>query len=165
MYINAINAYQYYFLLNSLILLYCEKMTIILFVILFNFYTCYFFFITGEAILSTPEERMVLADIYDYVLRTHAYYRDTKISWRNSIRHNLSVNPCFRKSRAVNSGRGYFWCLDEACVEDFRNGNFNRRQLKRRLQSASREPANDSIFAKKDLDNESQFTFNIDSST
>ena len=81
---------------------------------------------------------MVLSEIYDYVLKEYPYFVNSTCAWRNSVRHNLSVNECFRKSRAAKSGRGFYWALHEACVEDFRRGEFNRRQARSRVQHATR---------------------------
>ncbi len=71
----------------------------------------------NEAIKSTPERRMILADIYDYFLAHYPYFRTTKTGWKNSIRHNLSLSSDFVKvPRDVALGskrKGMYWALAE----------------------------------------------------
>ena len=56
------------------------------------------------AILSSAEKRLVLADIYKVLTCwLPDRYNTTTTAWRNSIRHNLSLNECFVKAgRAAN---------------------------------------------------------------
>ncbi len=49
------------------------------------------------AILSSKEKKLVLSDIYQWILDSYAYFRQRGPGWRNSIRHNLSLNDCFIK--------------------------------------------------------------------
>uniref|UniRef100_A0A1I8F713 Fork-head domain-containing protein n=1 Tax=Macrostomum lignano TaxID=282301 RepID=A0A1I8F713_9PLAT len=51
----------------------------------------------GMAILSSKERKMVLSDIYQWILDNYPYFRTRGPGWRNSIRHNLSLNDCFVK--------------------------------------------------------------------
>ena len=93
----------------------------------------------AKAILSSPENRMMLSDIYDHLSKTSTYCATTKAPWRNAVRHNLSVNECFIKSGAVTNGkRGYYWAIHPACADEFRRGRFNRTEAKRRIQQAQR---------------------------
>ena len=59
------------------------------------------------AILSKPEKKILLNEIYDWVVQNFPYYQHrTDKSWRNSIRHNLSLNECFIKVGKAGNGRG-----------------------------------------------------------
>lgn len=86
------------------------------------------------AILSMPDEKMVLSDIYQYILDNYAYFRNRGPGWRNSIRHNLSLNDCFIKSGRSANGKGHYWAIHPANLEDFKKGDFRRRKAQRKVR-------------------------------
>ncbi|XP_041036063.1 forkhead box protein J3-like isoform X2 [Carcharodon carcharias] len=49
------------------------------------------------AIQSTPTGRKTLREIYQWITENFQYYQQSTHGWKNSIRHNLSMNKCFRK--------------------------------------------------------------------
>ncbi|OTF70879.1 hypothetical protein BLA29_010934, partial [Euroglyphus maynei] len=67
-----------------------------------------------------PDEKMVLADIYQYIMDNYSYFRNRGPGWRNSIRHNLSLNDCFVKSGRSANGKGHYWAIHPANLEDFK---------------------------------------------
>ena len=88
------------------------------------------------AILSTPEKKIVLSDIYQWILDNYLYFRNRGPGWRNSIRHNLSLNDCFIKcGRSVN-GKGHYWTIHPANFDDFSRGDFRRRRAQRRVRKS-----------------------------
>ena len=76
-----------------------------------------------QAILSTSEGIISLADIYKFISSNYAYYRFAKTGWQNSIRHNLSLNKAFEKvPRKPNEpGKGMKWKISEDYGKDFMN--------------------------------------------
>lgn len=86
------------------------------------------------AILSSPEQKMVLSDIYQYILDNYPYFRNRGHGWRNSIRHNLSLNDCFIKAGRSANGKGHYWAIHPANLEDFKKGDFRRRKAQRKVR-------------------------------
>lgn len=75
----------------------------------------------SQAILSTPDHMMSLADIYSWISTRYAFYRHSKPGWQNSIRHNLSLNKAFEKvpRRQNEPGKGSKWQITAKYKEDF----------------------------------------------
>ncbi len=88
------------------------------------------------AILSSPEQRLVLSDIYQWILDNYSYFHTRGSGWRNSIRHNLSLNDCFMKSGRSSNGKGHYWTIHPANLEDFSRGDFRRRRAQRRVRKS-----------------------------
>lgn len=86
------------------------------------------------AILSSPEGKLVLSDIYQHILDHYPYFRTRGPGWRNSIRHNLSLNDCFIKAGRSANGKGHYWAIHPANREDFRKGDFRRRKAQRKVR-------------------------------
>ncbi|KAM9330343.1 forkhead box protein I1c-like [Gastrophryne carolinensis] len=82
------------------------------------------------AIQNAPEKKLTLSQIYQYVADNFPFYKKSKAGWQNSIRHNLSLNDCFKKvARDENDpGKGNYWTLDANCEKMFDNGNFRRKR-------------------------------------
>lgn len=94
--------------------------------------------LVAKAIMSSPDNSILLADIYSWIEDNFPYYKHTKNSWRNSIRHNLSVNECFVKSKRVKNGRGFYWSIHSSCIDAFNQGDFDRRKARRQVQQCNR---------------------------
>lgn len=88
------------------------------------------------AILSSKERKLVLSDIYQWILDHFAYFRYRGPGWRNSIRHNLSLNDCFVKAGRSANGKGHYWAIHPANVDDFERGDFRRRRAQRKVRRA-----------------------------
>ncbi|KAH0846929.1 hypothetical protein AYO21_02375 [Fonsecaea monophora] len=76
----------------------------------------------GMAILRAPNRRLTLAQIYDWISTTFTYYReDTKQSWHNSIRHNLSLHKAFTKQERPkgDAGKGSYWVIEPGMESQF----------------------------------------------
>uniref|UniRef100_M3XTS5 Forkhead box I2 n=2 Tax=Mustela putorius furo TaxID=9669 RepID=M3XTS5_MUSPF len=91
------------------------------------------------AIQSAPLRKLTLSQIYQYVASNFPFYKRSKAGWQNSIRHNLSLNDCFKKvpREEDDPGKGNYWTLDPNCEKMFDNGNFRRKRRRRGEPSAA----------------------------
>ncbi|GAA6101868.1 forkhead box protein I1 [Tachysurus ichikawai] len=92
------------------------------------------------AIQNAQGKKLTLSQIYQYVSDNFPFYKKSKAGWQNSIRHNLSLNDCFKKVARDEDdpGKGNYWTLDPNCEKMFDNGNF-RRKRKRRVDAVKTE--------------------------
>uniref|UniRef100_A0ACB8G5B7 Forkhead box protein N3 n=1 Tax=Sphaerodactylus townsendi TaxID=933632 RepID=A0ACB8G5B7_9SAUR len=49
------------------------------------------------AIEDSPTKRLPVKDIYNWILEHFPYFANAPTGWKNSVRHNLSLNKCFKK--------------------------------------------------------------------
>ena len=92
----------------------------------------------GHSILASPTFQASLPEIYDNIMEHYPFYRTTTLAWRNAVRHNLSANECFVKAERTETGRGWMWTIHPSCVEQFRKGDFRRREARNRVQHLQR---------------------------
>ena len=49
------------------------------------------------AVEASPQKRLPVKDIYNWILTQFPYFQNAPTGWKNSVRHNLSLNKCFKK--------------------------------------------------------------------
>ncbi|XP_046561939.1 forkhead box protein N3-like [Haliotis rubra] len=67
------------------------------------------------AIEDSPIKRLPVKDIYNWILTHFPYFQNAPTGWKNSVRHNLSLNKCFKKvekDKGQSIGKGSLWCID-----------------------------------------------------
>lgn len=86
------------------------------------------------AIQSSPTKMATLPEIYQFITSKFPFYKQEDKKWKNSIRHNLSLNKCFKKAPRKDGlhGKGNYWIIDPACDHVLENGNFRSPARKRR---------------------------------
>ncbi|XP_071388323.1 forkhead box Q2 [Centroberyx affinis] len=86
------------------------------------------------AILASEEKKLLLCDIYQWIMDHYPYFRSKDKNWRNSVRHNLSLNECFIKAGRSENGKGHFWAIHPSNYQDFSNGDYHCRRARRRVR-------------------------------
>ncbi|XP_050550301.1 forkhead box protein N3-like isoform X1 [Spodoptera frugiperda] len=65
------------------------------------------------AIEAAPARALPVKEIYAWIVRHFPYFRHAPQGWKNSVRHNLSLNKCFHKvAAAPGLGKGSLWTVD-----------------------------------------------------
>ncbi|XP_049825530.1 forkhead box protein N3-like isoform X2 [Aethina tumida] len=65
------------------------------------------------AIEDSPQKALPVKEIYAWILEHFPYFKNAPTGWKNSVRHNLSLNKCFQKvEKAPNLGKGSLWTVD-----------------------------------------------------
>lgn len=70
-----------------------------------------------KAIESTPDKRLTLSQIYDWMVKNVAYFKDkgdsnSSAGWKNSIRHNLSLHSRFVRVQNEGTGKSSWWMIN-----------------------------------------------------
>lgn len=94
-----------------------------------------------QAIQSTPDQRLTLAQIYEWLVKNIPHFRDKGDSvssngWKNSIRHNLSLHSRFMRMQNEGTGKSSWWMLNP----DAAKGNCGVKHHRKRsntLESAT----------------------------
>ncbi|XP_069779370.1 forkhead box protein P1-like [Narcine bancroftii] len=77
------------------------------------------------AILESPNRQLALNEIYRWFTSRFAYFRCHTTTWKNAVRHNLSLHKCFVR---LEDMKGAVWTVDEL--------EYQRRQARK----AGRDP-------------------------
>nr|XP_004568861.1 forkhead box protein O3 [Maylandia zebra] len=70
-----------------------------------------------KAIESSPEKRLTLSQIYEWMVRSIPYFKDkgdsnSSAGWKNSIRHNLSLHSRFIRVQNEGTGKSSWWMIN-----------------------------------------------------
>ncbi|XP_058030243.1 forkhead box protein O3 isoform X1 [Ahaetulla prasina] len=70
-----------------------------------------------RAIQSSPEKRLTLSQIYEWMVRCVPYFKDkgdsnSSAGWKNSIRHNLSLHSRFIRVQNEGTGKSSWWMIN-----------------------------------------------------
>lgn len=82
-----------------------------------------------KAIQNSPEQRLTLSQIYDWMVQNVPYFKDkgdstSSAGWKNSIRHNLSLHNRFMRIQNEGTGKSSWWVLNP----DAKPGKTQRRR-------------------------------------
>ncbi|XP_065158667.1 uncharacterized protein [Atheta coriaria] len=66
------------------------------------------------AIEDSERKALPVKEIYSWIMDHFPYFKTAPTGWKNSVRHNLSLNKCFQKvEKAPNLGKGSLWKVDQ----------------------------------------------------
>ncbi|KAK6304753.1 hypothetical protein J4Q44_G00253390 [Coregonus suidteri] len=70
-----------------------------------------------QAIESSPDQRLTLSQIYEWMVRSVTYFNDkgdsnSSAGWKNSIRHNLSLHSRFMRVQNEGTGKSSWWMVN-----------------------------------------------------
>jgi hypothetical protein len=86
---------------------------------------------------------MAVSQIYDHVTGLFPYFRTAKPGWKNSVRHNLSLNKMFCKLERLpeEDGKGAMWGITEAMRDQLDRDILQTQQrFPQKILDAMKEP-------------------------
>ncbi|CAG8598903.1 3640_t:CDS:2 [Funneliformis mosseae] len=100
----------------------------------------------AQAILDSPDRRLTLREVYQWIMERYPkLYKADDTGWQNTIRHNLSLNKCFKKvprsdtelghstsSSTASKGKGGYWTIDPEYMSSYHDGVFARGGVQKR---------------------------------
>ncbi|XP_029911836.1 forkhead box protein P1 isoform X2 [Myripristis murdjan] len=75
------------------------------------------------SILESPDKQRTLNEIYNWFTTMFFYFRYNTATWKNAVRHNLSLHKCFVR---VEGGKGAVWTVDETEYQRRKGQKFHR---------------------------------------
>ncbi|XP_034551347.1 forkhead box protein P1 [Notolabrus celidotus] len=75
------------------------------------------------SILECPDNQRTLNEIYNWFTTMFFYFRHNTATWKNAVRHNLSLHKCFVR---VEGGKGAVWTVDETEYQRRKGQKYHR---------------------------------------
>ncbi|XP_018104267.1 forkhead box protein N1 isoform X2 [Xenopus laevis] len=72
------------------------------------------------ALKNSKTGSLPVSEIYNFMTENFPYFKTAPDGWKNSVRHNLSLNKCFEKvenKSGSSSRKGCLWALNPAKIE------------------------------------------------
>ncbi|XP_064635401.1 forkhead box protein N4-like [Lineus longissimus] len=81
-------------------------------------YSC----LIAMALKNSKNGNLPVSEIYNFMTMNFPYFKTAPDGWKNSVRHNLSLNKCFEKienpkSQGGSSRKGCLWAMNPAKIE------------------------------------------------
>ncbi|XP_035501938.1 forkhead box protein P1 isoform X2 [Scophthalmus maximus] len=80
-------------------------------------------FLIRWSIVECPEKQRTLNEIYNWFTTMFFYFRHNTATWKNAVRHNLSLHKCFVR---VEGGKGAVWTVDETEYQRRKGQKYHR---------------------------------------
>merc|ERR1719309_264769 len=74
------------------------------------------------ALKNSPTGSMSVSEIYKFMCEHFPYFKSAPNGWKNSVRHNLSLNKCFEKidkpaTSGTNQRKGCLWAMNPEKIQ------------------------------------------------
>jgi len=74
------------------------------------------------ALKNSPTGSMSVSEIYKFMCEHFPYFKTAPSGWKNSVRHNLSLNKCFEKiekpsTNGTNQRKGCLWAMNQEKIQ------------------------------------------------
>jgi len=88
-----------------------------------------------QAIIESPDNQLTLNEVYKWFESQFLFFRKNAQTWKNAVRHNLSLHKCFMR---VENIKGAVWTVDEE--------EFCKRRLTRGAEKSNHHQESSSSF-------------------
>ncbi|KAL0273356.1 UNVERIFIED_CONTAM: hypothetical protein PYX00_006044 [Menopon gallinae] len=114
---------------------------------------------------------LTVSEIYHWISETFPYYKSWDDRWKNSVRHNLSINPYFRKGTKARQGSGHLWTVnksdDNSKINSWKRQRFHEfEEFNKRLRLAGEvekhESSSECVSSSKMMDETELATASIE---
>ena len=82
----------------------------------------------ARAIFSGKGNMSTLQDIYEFLTENFPILKSRGKSWKNSVRHTLSLNEWFVKIPRTDNGKSCYWSIHPIYLNRFRKGDFQKQR-------------------------------------
>ena len=83
--------------------------------------------VIANAILSSPRTQRTLSEIYSFIQHNYPEFTENRVRWKNTVRHNLSLQECFQRGEVAYNKGGCYWGIHPKFLPNFSRGDFTRR--------------------------------------
>ncbi|KAF5294642.1 hypothetical protein FQA39_LY02774 [Lamprigera yunnana] len=84
---------------------------------------------------------LTVSGIYQWISDHFPFYKQNDDRWKNSVRHNLSINPHFRKGSKAIHGAGHLWTIAQR--DDKKTWNIKKQKIQQFIQASCNEYSRD----------------------
>uniref|UniRef100_A0AAV2J3C1 Fork-head domain-containing protein n=1 Tax=Knipowitschia caucasica TaxID=637954 RepID=A0AAV2J3C1_KNICA len=106
------------------------------------------------ALKNSQTGSLPVSEIYSFIMEHFPYFKTAPDGWKNSVRHNLSLNKCFEKvenKKGNSSRKGCLWALNPSKVDKMQEElhKWRRKDLGRVRRSMSKPEGLDHLLGVK----------------
>ena len=83
--------------------------------------------VIASAILRSPRRQKTLSEIYSFIQHNYPEFTENRVRWKNTVRHNLSLQECFQRGEVAYNKGGCYWRIHPKFLPRFSQGDFTRR--------------------------------------